>query len=205
MESLSREGFEKIKIISHEEIGEIIPLHYEVKVGLETIAYIYKPIACHSYNKITVGDKEVLVATIDTILAFYFSFLYVNNKYYNKDRLLCMAKFLFEVENKNRLAQIGLLKRFSINCYGKQMTLEDIRSEKAEKYKELSNVKGTKAYDMWFLKYVPAESNKKKQDKPIRTNLIEKENSKIKVYKKTEKKPISLYDILRRKQTRKNK
>jgi hypothetical protein len=63
------------------------------------------------------------------------------------------------------------LKRFSIDCYGKQPTLEEMRAEKSEKFKELANKKGTKEYDMWFMKYSPGkkgdgakdETNKKKK------------------------------------------
>jgi len=163
-ETLFREGFKKVRFIHHENIGEVIPKHIEIQVGPVTIAYIYKPVACHSYNKLTVENKEVNIATIDTILAFYLAFLYVSNKHYNKDRLLCMAKYLFEVEYKNRLAQTGLLKRFSIDCIGKQPTLEDIRSEKAEKFKELSGKKNTYEYNLWFLKYVPGDLDTKKDD-----------------------------------------
>jgi hypothetical protein len=74
-----------------------------------------------------------------------------------------MAQFLFEIEQKNRLEQKGLLKRFSIECYGKQPTLEEMRAEKSEKFKELKNKRNTKEYEMWFLKYVPADRNKQKE------------------------------------------
>jgi hypothetical protein len=57
-----------------------------------------------------------------------------------------------------------LLKRFSIDCIGKQPTLEDIRSEKAEKFKELSGKKNTYEYNLWFLKYVPGDLDTKKDD-----------------------------------------
>lgn len=207
-EALERDGFRKIKLIQHEPIGEIIPYHLEIKVGNETIAYIYKPIACHSYNKITIDNNEINIATIDTILAFYLSFLYIDNKYYNKDRLLCMAKFLFEVEDKNRLAQNGLLKRFSLDCYGKQATLEDIRSEKAAKYKELSKERGSKEYQMWFLKYVPSklpkniknENDKNSEEAELSTVL---ENTKKTPKNKTKK--VSFLDILKKKQKTKKR
>jgi len=154
-EALESANFHKIKTVKHEPVGEIIPQHIEIKVDNNTIACIYKPIACHSYNKIHIGGNEILVATIDTILAFYLSFTYASSPYYNKDRLLCMAKYLFEVERHNRLERRGLLKRFSINCYGKQTTMQDIRAEKAEKHKELSKQKNGKEYEMRFLKYSP--------------------------------------------------
>ena len=162
-EQLEREGFKHINIVRHDAIGEIIPEHVEILMDKETMAFIYKPIACHSYNTVQLDHKEIRVATIDTILSFYLSFMYANIGY-DKDRLVCMAKFLFDVEQKNRLEQRGLLKRFSIQCYGKQPTLEDIRAEKSEKMKELKTTlqkgKKTREYEMWFLKYNPAEKQK---------------------------------------------
>lgn len=206
-EALMREHFKKISIISHPPIGEIIPMHYEIKVDKETIAYIYKPIACHSYNKITIDDKEIKVATIDTILTFYLGFLYVNNKYYNKDRLICMAKFLFDVEDRNRLAQKGLLKRFSIDCYGKQLTLEDIRSEKAEKYKELSGKRGSTEYNMWFLKYEPGSKLEKNVDAYEKTKSLHSKVvlEKQKTRKQADKLPPVLRLIHKKQRTKKNR
>ena len=87
------------------------------------IAFIYKTNACHSYNIIYINNQKIKVATIDTMLSFYLIFIYANRPYYDDNRLLCMAEYLFEVQLKNRLEQKGLLKRFSILCYGKQKTL----------------------------------------------------------------------------------
>lgn len=180
-EQLIQNKIKKVKIIKHEEIGEIMPERYEIRVGSDTIAVIYKPIACHSYNKITINQKEINVATIDTILSFYLGMIYIDIDL-NYNRLLCMAGFLFDIQEDNRLNQRGLLKRFTMNCYGKQLTLEDIRSEKANKYREFKekNVKG-KEYDIWFLKYNPGErlgkktNNKtKKKDSDVSSPVIDK-------------------------------
>ena len=80
-----------------------------------------------------------------------------------------MAQFLFTVQQKNRLEQKGVLRRFSINCFGKQKTLEEIRKEKHEKYKKLEGKKGTKEWDKYFLRYIPGfykkKNNKKKKEK----------------------------------------
>jgi len=180
-EQLNEYGYTKIKIMKHDAIGEIIPERYEVRVGKDTIAFIYKPIACHSYNTITINDKEINVATIDTMLSFYLAFIYADKPfpYFNKDRILCMAEFLFNVEQENRLEQRGLLKRFSLECYGKQPTLESIRAEKAEKFKELSGKRGTREYEEWFLKYNP-NALKEKMEKD--------ENKSKKTVKNVEKK-----------------
>jgi hypothetical protein len=154
-EHLIRNEFKNIKIIKHNEIGEIIPYHNEISVNGKSIAFIFKPIACHSYNKIIIQNKEINIATIDTILSFYLSFMYANLKYYDKDRMFCLASYLFNLEEHNRLSQKGLLNRFTLNCYGKQKTLENIRSEKAAKYKELIDDRDSVEYEMWFLKYSP--------------------------------------------------
>ena len=91
-----------------------------------------------------------------------------------------MSEFLFKVQQKNRLEQKGLLKRFSINCYGKQLTIEKIREEKAEKYKELKKKRGSKEWDWYFLRYTPGEKddNKKKKKTTKRTRKRKKRKRK---------------------------
>jgi len=184
-ERLEDFDYKDIQLIKHDGIGELIAPHYEIKVKInkieETVAFIYKPLACHSYNIIKKGKKTVRVATIDTMLSFYFAFFYSEREYYDENRILCMAQYLFDVQQKNRLQQKGLLKRFSINCYGKQDTLEEMRNTKAEMYKELKGKRGTKEFDSWFLRYVPFEEKmakeERKKDKIIEKKHISKKDS----------------------------
>lgn len=164
-ERLQDAGIKGIKTHKQDGVGEIIAPHYEVKVKGETIAFIYEPLACHSYNVIKVNKKSVKVATIDTMLSFYLAFIYANRPYYDVNRIICMSEYLFKVQEKNRLAQKGLLKRFSMNCIGKQLELNDIRVQKSNKYKELKNKRGTREYEEWFLKYNPYEEDKEKREK----------------------------------------
>jgi len=151
---MSDAGFH-VKLIHHKEIGEIIPKSIELIVNNETVAFIYEPIACHSYNTVNIDGKLVNIATIDTCLSFYFAFYYADKPYYNKDRILCISELLFEIEQKHRLDQTGILNRFSMNCYGNQKTLEDIRAEKNDKYKQIKGKHSTE-YEIWFLNYNPA-------------------------------------------------
>lgn len=158
LERLQDIGITNAEIIKYEPVGEIIPEHYAITIGKdESIAMVYKPIACHSYNIIHIEGDKVKIATIDTMLSFYLAFLYTNRDYYNdfSDRIVCMAKLLFDVQEKNRLAQKGLLRRFSINCYGKQETVEEMRAHKNEMFQKLKNKRGTKEYEAWFLNYKP--------------------------------------------------
>jgi hypothetical protein len=150
---LQKHGYQS-RILLQSAIGEVISAHYQVFVGKFAIAYIYAPMSCHSYNLV----NNIKIATIDTMLSFYLAFLYTRRKYYNKKRILCMAHYLFEVQQKNRLEQKGLLKRFTMQCYGKEPTLEDIRSAKSKKYKELKRKYGTREYEEHFLRYRPGQN-----------------------------------------------
>jgi hypothetical protein len=94
------------------------------------------------------------------MLSFYLAFIYADRVYYDINRILCMSQFLFDVQQHNRLKQTGLLRRFSINCYGKQPTLESMRFEKTKKYEELKDKRDTREYEEWFLRYIPLENSK---------------------------------------------
>lgn len=172
-DKLNDAGFSKIKIIQHTPLGEVIPEHVEINVNGDIIALIYRPIACHSYNKIEVSGKTILVATIDTMLSFYLAFLYADKAYFDKDRMLCMASYLFEVEERNKLEQKGLLQRFSLDCYGKQPTIEEMRAEKSRKYSELKGSNkpaDKKEFERWFFRYEPRKSVVRKHELVRRLN-----------------------------------
>lgn len=145
-------GIKNVSILEKEPIGEVIPVHYEIRVGDDTVAFVYTPVGCHSYNII---ENDVRIATIDTMLSFYLAFLYAKRPYYDTNRIVCMSKYLFEIQQKNRLEQKGLLKRFSITCYGHQKSIEEIRAEKFKKFGEFKKKKGTREYNQWFLSYKP--------------------------------------------------
>jgi hypothetical protein len=182
-ERLNDIDVKNVKIIVRPGIGEIIAPNYEIKVGDDTVAFIYEPLACHSYNIIKENGYNVKIATIDTMLSFWLAFLYANRPYYDKDRILCMANYLFEVQEKNRLAQKGLLKRFSINCLGHQETVEEMRAEKAEKYAELKGKQSDPKYEEWFLRYRPVD----KEEKNLKKTKSYKKGKKDKKSKKKNK------------------
>jgi hypothetical protein len=117
-------------------------------------------------------------------LSFYLAFLYIDNPLYNynPERILCMSQFLFDVQQKNRLNQKGLLKRFSLNCMGHQQTIEEMREEKAKMFNTLSGKKGSKEYDEWFLRYKPAEQ--KQPTKSRSDNNKSRKNNDVRKSKK---------------------
>lgn len=166
-EQLTYAGVKNIKIYKKPGAGEIIAPHYEIAVGNQSVCFIYEPLGCHSYNTLRVKNNNVKIATIDTMLNLYLAFIYADRPYYQKDRILCMAQYLFTVQSKNRLINKGLLKRFNEQCYGTETTLQSIREKRAEKFIELKPKRGTKEYDEYFLRYTPG-------DKPIKNKSIKK-------------------------------
>jgi hypothetical protein len=168
---LTAHKYTGVKYTKHAGIGEVISEHYDIRIGDEVIAFLYKPLACHSYNTIRINrdgsdsgssgaGESIRIATIDTMLSFYLAFIYADRVYYDINRILCMSQFLFDVQQHNRLKQSGLLRRFSINCYGKQPTLESMRFEKTQKYEELKNKRNSREFEEWFLRYIPYEHGK---------------------------------------------
>ena len=152
--------------ISYEKvdgIDDIIPEHYIVKVNKISLISIYKTQACHNFNTIKENNKTIKIATIDTMLSFYLAFIYTNKPYYNPERILCIAEYLFKVQARNRFKQTGVLKRFTAKCYGKQDTLQNIRAEKANIYKKLKDKKYTKKYEKYFLRYIPKTKKRSKE------------------------------------------
>jgi hypothetical protein len=150
-----------IKIINHKAIGELLPEHYEIRVENESVCHIYKPLACHSYNSVQVNQEEVNVATIDTMLSFYLAFYYLKSDEYDEKRILCMSDFLFRVQEKNKLSQKGVLRRFTMQCYGKQESIRDIREIRARKYKELKKndkIIDKKEFKRLFFRYSPIKN-----------------------------------------------
>ena len=173
-EKLEAADIRDVSIEKKPSVSEYLSTHYEIKVGSQPVVYLFRPLACHSYNTIKVDNKIYRIATIDTMLSFYLLFLYIDRPYFNTKRILCMCEYLFKIQQKNRVKLRGILRRFSVSCYGKQKTIEDIRNEKAEQFKRLKNKRKTREFDKWFLRYNPENNSANKpfieKNKPKKTN-----------------------------------
>lgn len=155
--------FKSVIVEKREEFGEHVSSHYEIIVDGRTVAFVYEPSpgACHNYNIVKINGKDVHIATTDTILSFYLLFLYINRPYYDRDRLLCMSQYIYDLQYDKLTKNEGIFKRFSKPCIGKQVTLKDIKDVKSHMFEKLKNKKGTREYDEWFLNYNPIEKHKK--------------------------------------------
>ena len=167
---LRKAGYEGVKIIENPALGKYIPRNFQIVLfEKDTVCFIHETTACHSYNTISKGGKKIKVATIDTILSLYLAFIYSGKDYIYRERILCISQYLFEVEQENRLEQTGILKRFTMDCIGKQKTLIDILEEKSAKFESLKNRKTSLEYNSWFFKYNPA---KDKRPRILDDNLV---------------------------------
>lgn len=103
IERLKDAGFTRATHRKHAPLGEIISEHYEIRSGTnpnQTLAFIYKPLACHSFNNIHVKGRKVRVASIDTMLSLYLAFYYSNKSHHDKKRILCFSKLLLMCKKK---------------------------------------------------------------------------------------------------------
>jgi hypothetical protein len=178
-ERLKEAGIKKIKIIKRKNAGEVISDHYEIIVDNETIVFIFKPLGCLSYNDFKHDGKKIRIATIDTLLNLYLAFLYTDRPYFDDKRILCISELMFKVQQRNRLKQKGLLRRFNIKCYGSQKTIEDLRAEKSEKYKELKDKNDIKEWNRYFLRYQPGQQKKITKKKTKKRRKKKKKNKNI--------------------------
>lgn len=144
---------ENVEIRKKDKVDDILSSSYEIYINNIKIATVFKTLACYSYVKF----KNIFVASIDTMLSFYLLFYYLDFLDYNKNDVLNIANYLFTKQNnkKNKTKSKGLFKRFPVNCYGKQLSLEEIRAEKSNQFEKLKTKRNTKEYEEWFLNYNP--------------------------------------------------
>lgn len=211
VEQLQAAGFQDAHLLHHPPLGEIIPKHVEVRVGKkDTVAFIYEPDECVNYNEVELEEKtawmnrrsrarekvHVRIATIDTILRYYMAFMYSGRPYFDTQRLLCASHFLFFVQQKNRLSQQGVLRRFTMTCLGTQKTMEEIRATKATMMRKFQAEKwrtrrkgrrrgaraSKKEYERWFLRYIPTSSAKQRRMSKRRSRRSRKTKQQPSVY-----------------------
>ena len=162
--------YDRVKIEEHEPYGELLPAHTDImdsKTGLN-IVRIYETTACHSYHK---TDDGLLIASIPTILQFFFAVLYAPSHFLDEmpeQEFVCNAQHLVSLANDNIARRYKLLT--PLTCIGKQESLIDMRAHKSELYEKLSKDKSSPAYIKYFFTYTPTNLDKT-QRKEMRKKL----------------------------------
>ena len=197
------DSVKNVEVVQSKGVTELIPPHNiiyftDLKGIKSTVAILFQTEACYSYNEIKIQGKPIRIASIETLMNMYLAFQYdedkVDEKVINKSHLICAAAELYKIQKENRLAQRGVLKRFSMNCYGHQKSKAETMKIKKEKVKEMNLAKvdkSSKEYESWTLNYVPSEiedakKSEKEKEAKKKTQKKSKKRSTIKK-KKTSK------------------
>ena len=113
--------------------------------------FLYETTACHSYHTVPGGYR---VASIPTILQFFFAYLYSNVRKGNVESFLCIAQRLMELADHKPKRRFEILT--PVDCLGDQKTLTDMRKEKAELYSKLSKKRQSADFLRYFFTYTPS-------------------------------------------------
>jgi hypothetical protein len=144
------------------EGSEILPPLYFVHLpeepeGSTAFLRFYETTACHSYHN--AGD--IRVASIPTILQFFFAYVYSAAKQSNIESILCVAQRLVDLADHKPKRRFEILT--PIDCLGTQHSLVDMRKEKAVLYEKLSKNKTSPEFLQYFFTYTPGLSKTQKQ------------------------------------------
>lgn len=140
------------QVIEHTKNYKFINSFYEIEINGQSLLYIFTTNSCQSYNTIKRKDDVFSIASIDTILGIYYAIEYLNESSINNDNILSYCYLLENIHSHNKT---NVLRRFYIQCVGKQTMIEDIRKERDEKYLKYKKNKKSLEYRKWFLKYYP--------------------------------------------------
>lgn len=115
----------------HSGIFERVPRHNTVynKKDNTLIAIIFDiDNSCYSYHKY----KNKQIATIETMLRFYFSLFLLGSyrTYIDIDKISCWSYELLRIFQNNTLVKTRFFNKFTSNCIGKQTELKDIMKKK---------------------------------------------------------------------------
>jgi hypothetical protein len=133
------------------EGSEILPNHVDVFDDKGNILLrIHETAACHSYHQMANGIR---VASIPTMLQFFFAYMYSGVDEDEITHLLCVSQRLVDLAAHKEKRRYALLT--PIDCIGTQETLVDMKRHKAHLYTELSKNKTSTDFLKFFFSYNP--------------------------------------------------
>ena len=135
----------------------IMPECTDVKESDGTLYRFYETRACHSYHETADGIK---IASIPTILQFYFSYMYSGVDEDTVQHILCVAQRLMELAHHAQKRRFKLLT--PTDCLGKQEDLHGMLREKTKLYSELSKNRNSTEFLTNFFSYSPGSDKEKR-------------------------------------------
>ena len=161
-----RDALNKDETTERFEGSEILPGHVDVlDDDGDVVLRIHETAACHSYHQMANG---VRVASIPTMLQFFFAYMYSGADEAEITHLLCVSQRLVDLASRKEKRRYALLT--PIDCIGTQETLVDMKKHKAELYVKLSKDRGSADFLKFFFSYNPRDATKT-QRKKLREQL----------------------------------
>ena len=163
----------KAKVISKPAYAELLPRHFDIndtESGV-LLCRIFESFACHSYHALP--RSELMVASIPTLLQFYFGFIYADEHYlesYDTGRLVCIAQRLVDLAHSEGKRRFKLLT--PIDCIGHQESLREIKRHTSDLKEKTS--KTSLGFLKFFFTYKPGTmtgTQKKKLRKNLRRSM----------------------------------
>jgi hypothetical protein len=134
--------------------SEILPAHVDVfdENGV-VLLRIHRTAACHSYHEMANGIR---VASIPTMLQFFFAYMYSGVDEDEITHLLCVSQRLVDLASHKEKRRYALLT--PIDCIGKQETLVDMKRHKSQLYNDLSKNRFSTDFLKYFFSYNPKDT-----------------------------------------------
>lgn len=138
---------------------ELIPKQIDV-IGEnnEIVFRFYETQACHSYH---LTRDHIRVASIPTLLQFFYAYLYTNATEHEITRLLCVANRLIELSEHENKRHFALLT--PKDCLGRQETLIDMKKHRTELYEKLSKHRESPDFLQYFFSYNPVNDKTRRR------------------------------------------
>lgn len=154
------------------EGSEILPSHVDVlDENGDVFLRIHETAACHSYHQMANG---VRVASIPTMLQFFFAYMYSGASEDEITHLLCVSQRLVDLASHKEKRRYALLT--PIDCIGTQETLVEMKKHKAELYTKLSKNKSSADFLTFFFSYNPRETKRAKIREQLRNTRTKRQS-----------------------------
>jgi hypothetical protein len=146
------------KDIEIEDGTEILPAHVDIEdENGNVFLRIHETAACHSYHQMANGIK---VASIPTMLQFFFAYMYSGVSKEEITHLLCVSQRLVDLAAHKEERRYAILT--PMDCIGEQDSLIDLKKHKSELYLKLSKDKNSPDFVKYFFSYDPRMSKTRK-------------------------------------------
>jgi hypothetical protein len=146
------------KSVEVEDGTEILPPRADIlDENGNVFIRIHETASCHSYHQMANGIK---VASIPTMLQFYFAYMFEGGPESELTHLMCVSQRLVDLAAHKEKRRYAILT--PMECLGEQPSLVDIKRSKSELYQTLSKNKSSVEFLKYFFTYNPKDSKTKR-------------------------------------------